>query len=236
MSHTMDGSPIEGLRHKLAHGEGISQQEFDDVAAELAPAKDELRPKDKTEVLLLFDSRGHPLGTRAPRWICHLLALRHRCAHILLVWRSPTLGDVLVLQIRDWKKDDSPGHVDISVGGHMTTEDPGSVEHTAFAEMLQETGLTSSDLERTLEHVGGYPFDESRPDENFYNSEWRDVYIGRVKQDSFGKIRFPDGEVAAMVLVPVRDGRQLLKQHTIPMASALLKSLPKCLEYMDSGS
>ena len=89
MNHRMDDSLIEELRRKLAHGEGVSQQEFDDVAAELAPAKDELHPKDKTEALPLFDSRGHPLGTRAPRWICHLLALRHRCAHNTALQQTP---------------------------------------------------------------------------------------------------------------------------------------------------
>ena len=233
MAHIADDSRIGELRHKLAHGEGISQQELNDIIAELTPTKAELRPNDKVEPLPLFDRGGHRLGTTAPRWICHLLALRHRCAHILLVWRSPALGDVLVLQIRHWEKDDSPGHVDISVGGHMTAEDSSSAEDTAFAEMLQETGLTPSDLDAPLEHVGGYPFDESRPDEKFYNSEWRDVYIGRVKQESFGEIRFPDGEVAAVVLVPMKDAQQLLGQDSVPMASALTNSLPKCLEHAD---
>ncbi len=232
MTHTIDDSRIEELRDKLVHGEGIGQQELSAIVAELTPAKDDFRPKDKMELLPLFDRGGHRLGTTAPRWICHLLALRHRCAHILIIWKNPVLEDVLVLQIRDWNKDDSPGHVDISVGGHMITEDSNSAEDTAFAEMLQETGLTPSDLDTPLEHVGGYPFDESCPNKKFYNSEWRDVYIGRVKQESFGKIRFPDGEVAALVLVPLRDAQKLLRQDIIPMASALAKSLPKCIEYL----
>jgi 8-oxo-dGTP pyrophosphatase MutT (NUDIX family) len=112
----------------------------------------------------------------------------------------------------------------------MTTKCSGLAEQTAFSEMLEETGLTPSDLQGDMEYVGGYPFDESRPKDNFYNSEWRDVYIGRVKDDSFRKIHFPDGEVAGMVLVPMKDAQQLLEQRKVPLASALTKSLPKCLE------
>jgi hypothetical protein len=110
---------IEDLRLGLAHGKAAAQSELDAVIAELAPAKPSLRPKDKVERLPLFDDAGKKLGTQAPRWLCHVLALRHRCAHVLLVWHSPTIGDALVLQIRNWDKDDSPGCVDISVGGHI---------------------------------------------------------------------------------------------------------------------
>lgn len=235
MDYKIDKSHIDELRKSLAHGEGIGKERLDEIAAELEPAKRELRPDDKTETLPLFDRQGQELDTLAPRWICHLLALRHRCAHILLLWRSPSLGDSLVLQIRDWEKDDSPGHLDISVGGHMTTGRSDSAQNTAFAEMLEETGLRPEDLEGPLESVGGYSFDESRPNENFHNSEWRDVYIGRVRKDRFGKIRFPDGEVAAVVVVPLGETRRLLAQEIVPMASALTESLPKCLESMEAS-
>ncbi len=229
----VDQSRIKELRGTLTHGEGVPQEQLNEIAEELTPYKDELRPKDKTEVLPLFDTHGNPLGTTAPRWICHLLALRHRCAHILLLWISPALGDALVLQVRDWEKDDSPGRIDISVGGHMTSHRSEAAEDTAFAEMLEETGLTREDLDGPLHPVGGYPFDGSRPGENFWNSEWRDVYVGHVQQDRFGRIRFPDGEVAAVVLVPVTHARRLLRQDVIPLASALQESLPKCLESME---
>ncbi len=233
MRYVVNDSRIDQLRHQLRHGQGITQEELDRVSAELAPAKDKLRSIDNTEALPLFDRQGRELGTTAPRWICHLLALRHRCSHILMIWRSPSLGDVLLLQIRDWSKDDSPGHVDISVGGHMTSQRSSSQEYTAFAEMLEETGLDPSDLDGQLQPVGGYAFDESRVEDNFHNSEWRDVYVARVRQDRFGKICFPDGEVAGLVLVPLSHARQFLGQATIPMASALKESLPSCLQLLE---
>jgi 8-oxo-dGTP pyrophosphatase MutT (NUDIX family) len=219
---------VEEIRGSLMHGQQATQAVLDAISVEIAPARGEFRPKDKDELLPLFDNDGKNLDRQAPRWVCHILGLRHRCAHILLTWRSPSLGEVLVLQIRSWRKDDSPWCVDISVGGHMTAADPDS-EQVALAEMLQETGLTLADLDGPLTYLGGYSFDEARPDEIFYNSEWRDVYVAHVRQDRFGAIRFADGEIAGMVLVPMKDADDLLRQRIMPMASALTHSLPKCL-------
>ncbi len=227
---------VQKLRDLLAHGEGVEQSQLDAVTAELTPQKSSLRPKDKDELLPLFDANGKTLDTFAPRWICHVLALRHRCAHVLLIWRSQAMGNTLVLQIRSWDKDDSPGRLDISVGGHMTATDK-EAEDAALAEMLQETNLTIDDIEkRTLHPVGGYSFDEDpRPVENFYNSEWRDVYVGYVKHDRLERIKFPDGEVAGVMLVPLKDARQLLQQQILPMASALTQSLPVCIRKVIDG-
>lgn len=224
---------LEQLRKLLKHGEGQSQGALNDIMVSLEPWHDVLRPKDKEEPLPLFSDNGVPTGSKAPRWICHVLGLRHRCAHILLRWKSPALGDLLLLQIRDWAKDDSPGHLDITVGGHMTASDR-EAQGTAFAEMLQELGLLPSDLEGDLESIGGYAYDESRPSENFYNSEWRDVFVGYLSSDAIARVRFPDGEVAGIVLVTVADAARLLKQTTLPIASALMCTLPRCLEWLRS--
>ncbi len=232
MAQLIHASDIAALRGSLYNGRDTSQPELDRLAEqlELAGAKQKFRPIDKVEPLPLFSERGEALGTTAPRWMCHLLALRHRCAHILLLWRSPSLGDTLVLQIRDWSKDDSPGQLDISVGGHMTQPDSGSAQDTALTEMFQELSLAPSDLEGTFKNVGGYSFDEERPQEHFFNSEWRDIYIGNLREAAISKICFPDGEVAGLVLVPLRDAARLLDQSNIPIASALKASLPRCLE------
>ena len=221
MPEPPDESRLDELRRQLANSEHATLQS---VVSELTPFHEQLRPRDKSEALPLFNQEGSFLGIAAPRWICHVMALRHRCAHILLTWKSPAVGETLVLQIRDWKKDDSPGHLDISVGGHMTSEASGPAE-----EMLEELNLRESDLEGPLQRVGGYSFDESRPEERFFNSEWRDVYLARLAADSIGRIRFPDGEVAGVVLIPLDGARRLLEQKKVPMASALRESLPKCL-------
>lgn len=228
-------STIEELRLSLAHGQRATQADLDLLIAELTPAKPSLRPKDKIEPLPLVDAAGRGLGTVAPRWLCHVLGLRHRCAEVLLVWQSPGIGQSLVLQIRNWDRDDSPGCVDISAGGHLTAGDT-SPEEAARAEMLQETGLTAADLERPLEYVAGYAMDEERASEGFFNSEWRDVYLATVRPERFGAMRFADGEVAGIVVVPLTGARRLLAQETIPLASALRESLPRCLDYLRTAA
>jgi hypothetical protein len=222
---------LEKVRQHMKCGNGISQEAIDDITAALEPDHEILRPKDKSELLPLFSETGLPTGSKAPRWVCHVLGLRHRCAHILLLWRSPALGDLLLLQIRDWSKDDSAGHLDITVGGHMTADDRGS-QDAAFSEMLQELGLQSTDLEGGLESIGGYAHDESRPEENFHNLEWRDVYVGYLSSEAIARVRFPDREVAGLVLIPFEGAGSLLTQNTLPIASALRCSLPRCLEWL----
>ena len=68
---------------------------------------------------------------------------------------------------------------------------------------VRELHLEMSDLETGLAHVGGYAFDESRPDERFFNWEWRDLYIGRLATEAITRIAFADGEVAGIVLIPI---------------------------------
>lgn len=221
---------IAALRDSLMHGQAATQAQLDALAAELRPQKAVLRPRDKDELLPLFTADGEATGACAPRWLCHVLALRHRCAHILLIWKNRVMGDALLLQIRSWHKDDSPGYLDISIGGHMTVTEK-QISETAFAEMTQEMNLQIGDLcGEQLLLLGGYSCDEQpRPAENFYNAEWRDVYIGYVKERSFKKIKFLDGEIGGLALVPLLEAQALLQQKTMPMASALQQSLPICL-------
>ena len=230
-----DNPSLERLRAELNHGSDVSQARLDSIAAALAPAKAALRPTDKSESLPLFSIEGRPLGTTAPRWLCHLLALRHCCAHVMLEWRSPTLGDVVVLQMRAFEKDDSPGRIDISVGGHMTENRLDSTA-AAMAEMLEETGLTLADLEEVPRLIASYAYDEAREADKFWNHEWRDVYIARMKEDAIKRIHFSDGEVAAVVLVGLSDASRMLRQTVVPLASALKESLPRCLAWLSRQS
>ncbi|MCX6905033.1 MAG: hypothetical protein NTW03_16445 [Verrucomicrobia bacterium] len=221
---------IANLRKELCHGDITTPERLKSIVRELTPHHKQLRPKDKVELLPLFNRKGKPNGKKAPRWICHTLGLRHRCAHILVIWPSPAASDMLVLQVRDWSKDDSPGELDISVGGHDKNTVATCADEAAFIEMLEELGISPGDLEsKRLKYVGGYRFYEERPKKGFYNAEWRDVFIARLKSRAIDKVHFPDGEVAALVLVPIKQAKRLLEQTKVPMASALRRSLPRCL-------
>lgn len=217
---------LSKLRMSLKKGENASQEQLDDICRIW---EKRIAPSDKEkELLVLVDSKGNFIQPKltAPRWLCHLLALRHRCAHVLLQWQSPNLGKVFILQVRSWDKSDSPGHLDISVGGHVKGE--ATPERTAYEEMEEELGIARADLRggELIPHDGYESYNE-RDEDNFYNAEWRDVYVGEIL--SLEKVRFNDEEVAGIYLCPESEARNLLEQRFIPIASALELSLPKCL-------
>ncbi len=222
------------LRRALNHGLGATQTELDELAERLSGKRDVLRTGEKDEALPLVDESGNAFNGSAPRWLCHLLGLRHAVVHVLLRWQSPSLGNVYVLQVRSWRKADSPGHLDISVGGHVAGDATNlgrNSEVTAYREMQEELGIERSDLASGgLIHVDGYEFSREREEDNFYNTEWREVFLGDIATMTLQRIRFNDKEVVGLYLCPQAEARRLLNQEWIPLASGLTGSLPKCLD------
>ncbi len=179
------------LRGAFNRGQAVSQPRLDELCGRWIEWAD---PKgQETESLVLVDGLGRRLEPvrQAPRWLCHLLALRHRAVHVLMSWDSPKLGRVFVCQVRSWTKRDYPGFIDISVGGHVVgLADP---RQSALAEMQEEMGVGPSDLvagELTL--VGGYDCTPQADDRAFYDAEWRrrvhgpDCLIGMSRLHGWG--------------------------------------------------
>ncbi len=230
---TLDNRTVEELkklRLSIHHGEKSTQKELDEIVEKWQKYKDALRPNEKDEMFTLVDNRGHFTKLIAPRWVCHLLSLRHRSTHALLQWQSPRLGRVFILQVRSWTKSDSPGCLDISVGGHVTGDNLSISLESTYREMEEELGITIADLkDGELLYQKGYESYDENEKNIFYNSEWRDVYLGEILTDGFDKIRFTDKEVVGLYLCPESEAKNLLKQNMIPLANALKYSLPLCL-------
>jgi hypothetical protein len=110
---------LASLRAAFNKGSAVSQRQID----ELSLVWDKrIRPVAKeTELLVLVDDQGQAFQPRrqSPRWFCHLLSLRHKAAHVLLVWDSPRLGRVFICQVRSWAKADYPGFVDIPMANGL---------------------------------------------------------------------------------------------------------------------
>lgn len=221
---------LETLRAKFKNGDNISQREINSICKEFEIYKNKIRPNEKDEIFYLVDAHGKKNKLKAPRWLCHLFGLRHRCVHILIQWRSPSLGKVYIFQVRSWTKPDSPGHLDISVGGHMVGDSQNIAVQTAYKEMEEELGITQSDLiGRKLLFRMEY---ESKNEDNlnhFYNNEWRFVYTGEIATDRYDKIQFNDNEVVGLYLCPELEAIKLLEQKLIPIANALKESLKYCI-------
>src|SRR5580700_10746560 len=68
-------------------------------------------PEDKLETFTLVHATGKTAGVASPRWLVHLLGLRHRAVHI--AFRTET--GLLALQRRSHSKADWPDALDMSV-------------------------------------------------------------------------------------------------------------------------
>ncbi len=226
----MISKKLDSIRKQLNHGDSVTQDQLDRLLAEIKDRKELLRKNEKDESFTLVNNKGEFLDLSAPRWFCHLVGLRHKSVHVLLQWQSPGLGKVFVLQVRSWTKSDSPGHLDISVGGHVIGRGPVITLVSAYREMEEELGITKADLRNgELDYKKGYESHEERPKDNFYNTEWRDVYVGEITTASLDKIRFNDNEVVGLYLCPESQAQHLLEQKLLPIASALKYSLPYCI-------
>jgi len=150
-----------------------------------------------------------------------------------LRWTGSGLGNVFVLQIRAWDKADSPGHLDISVGGHVTSDTGFDLTKTAEDEMYGELGIKISGLKHSgLMPCGGYPIYDEREENNFFNAEWREVYVADVTTETFTRIDFKDKEVTGLLLCPESEALNFLDQQKnkhLAVASALRGSLERCL-------
>lgn len=221
---------LDRFQYKIHSGKDLNQRMIDDLFEKVSPYRLELRPGDKDEVLLIVDDTGKSTGLHAPRWLCHLAGLRHRVAEILLSWDSTQSGSMYLLQMRSWTKSDSPGHIDISVGGHVKGTRIDNVTENAYAEMEEELGFIAEDLcDNALMECCSYAHYDSVPAANFYNSEWRIIYNGTIKNDHLKNVRFKDGEVVGLYLCPVNEAQHLLNQTGLPLGSALVHTLPKLL-------
>jgi hypothetical protein len=219
---------LRAVRLELQHGDNATQAQLVALTDKWRDRREFLRPGEKDETFQIVDGEGNPRELSAPRWLCHLLGLRHLSVHVLLRWTAGALGTVMILQVRSWNKSDSPGHLDISASGHRV----GNVvsEVAACGETEEELGITKSDLVGgRLHHNMSYHNEpDESPAKHFYNVEWRNVYVGDLLPDHLDRVNFSDGEVVGLYLCPEIEAHNLLRTGHLPLASALRQYLQRC--------
>ncbi|MEZ0228484.1 MAG: hypothetical protein ACAI25_07645 [Planctomycetota bacterium] len=110
----MNDAALDRARAALRRGDALRDRAG--VLALVAEWSHLRRPSPSAEEPFpLLDARFEERGLAAPRWLCHLLGLRHASAHVVLV--AP--NGLVVLQKRSRAKDTAPGLLDTSVGGHV---------------------------------------------------------------------------------------------------------------------
>ncbi|MCD6290624.1 MAG: NUDIX domain-containing protein [Anaerolineae bacterium] len=199
---------LETDRARAAQGSAISQTMVDEWTHIWA---ERLGRPSTDERFDVCDETGQPTGIIAPRWLCHLLGLRHRAVHVLL--QAP--NGLFVLQVRSHDKADWPGLIDVSVGGHLRAGQ--DYESAARREMEEELGITPT----MLAPPGLVPIGQPQPgcDEDprqplLLNRQFNQLYIARLAASGLDTIRFQDGEVCALYLCNAREVERLVSSNS----------------------
>ena len=105
-----DFRAVTRLFHELKRGDGLTRERMRELAAQWEP---KVRPdaKERGEDYAVAKPDGTTTGVVGPRWLFHLLGLRHRAAEIAL--RTPS--GLIVLQRRSATKIDWPDVPDMAV-------------------------------------------------------------------------------------------------------------------------
>jgi|GEM_PF-705813 len=154
------------------------------------------------------------------RWLCHLAGIRHRTVHLFI--DHPALPDHTLVQVRALDKLDFPGCFDLPVAGHVVGLQP--TEQALIQELGEELGLYPQDLQN-LRPVGAYDRPSPPTETGRRDIEFRQVYAARLSPDALGKIRFADGEVAAISVFALDELADLAARFPERIASGLAHSL-----------
>ena len=213
-------------RARLRRGDALSSPaEIDELAREWRPHRKETSSADEPFPLVDATGRVRP-GLVAPRWLCHLLGLRHASVHVVLVAPS----GLVVLQKRSLEKDTAPGLLDTSVGGHVGAR---TALAAAEAEMREELGLEPSALALPLEPLGA-PFLAVDPRRDYVDAEVITAYLGRLARGALDGVRFADGEVTRLVLAPPDEVWRLLARGDRALAAGARAVLPRALAVLEA--
>ena len=189
--------------------------------------------KDRDERFALCISSGEPTGTRAPRWLCHLLGLRHRAVEIAFLTES----GLIALQRRSITKSEGAGALDMAVAGHVVEYD--TFLESAWKEIEEEIGLSETRRSEWLVEQDLLPLGEPylclHPEPTrvppHYNSEARQIYVGTLTGAALSTMRFADGEAEGMMFVTPEVAWRLLAED--PIASGMRYTLPRVLDWLE---
>jgi isopentenyldiphosphate isomerase len=156
----------------------------------------------------------------AARWLCVLSGLRHRTVELFI--DHPQARGYTLVQVRSPAKLEYPGCFDLPCAGHVVGL--ASVEEGLLEELSEELGLREADLVG-LRRLGAYEHAESRKDGATLDVEYRTLFRARLQPGALERIRFADGEVAAIAVFAFDDLQAVVRGAPERIASGLSASL-----------
>jgi isopentenyldiphosphate isomerase len=158
------------------------------------------------------------------RWLCHLLGLRHKVVQLFI--DHPAEDSLTLVQVRGVNKAEAPGCFDAPAAGHVVglESETGAIS----LELEQELGLAVADLDES-EMIGTYHYCAPLDHSTLCNVEFCVVFAGRLKPGRLQRIRFVDGEVAAISLFALSELQALIDTFPERVAPGLLGAFPTYL-------
>lgn len=220
---------LAAARAQLSDAPDLTAAQVEELAAAwrstVQPAGKEEEPFD------LVDGEGRPTGVQAPRWLCHLLGLRHRTVHLVL--RTPQ--GWLVLQQRSRRVRSWPGYLDLAVTGHVRAGL--SWEEALHREAAEELGLDLAVETGMVEAPGALlvaqysrrETDCENPPEHIYHVTR--VYAAVLTAVGLASLRFADGEVDGLYLCSADEAIRMLAEEPERFAPGVSRSLPRYLDW-----
>lgn len=162
------------------------------------------------------------------RWLVHLCGFRHRCIHLFLDPQQHP--NTTYVQIRSFKKYNEPGGFDMPVAGHVSNS--ASFEQALHAESAEELGLNLNNDVIHLRHIGTNNIAvtplKKLPD--YFEVEHTAIYRATLNDNAYHRIRFTDGEVAALAQFQIDELAHLIQRYPERVGGGLRDSFPLYLE------
>ncbi len=229
---------VTRLFYSLKRGGSLAQDDLEELVRYWEP-KILPNSKDRSENFVICLPDASTTGVVGPRWIFHLLGLRHRAVEI----GFHTESGLIVLQHRSPMKSDWPDMPDMAVAGHIPQREDGSdifFEEGAWKEIEEEIGLSVTEassylVEGQLQLIG-CPYNSLDMNElrnpPYYNAEVRQIFGGTLTGAALSNMRFTDNEASGIMLVTPETAWDMLARHEI--ASGMRYSLPRYLDWMEN--
>ncbi len=153
------------------------------------------------ELIDILNDAGNPTGEVRLKSDAHRLGLFHASVHI---WLYTQNGEVL-LQKRADGKDTYPGLWDVSVAGHISTNE--SPKTSAIREISEEIGITIDSKE--LLFIGNY-IAKKIPTPSIFDNEFHHIYITQLKTP-MTSLQLQQEEVSDIALIKLDELVDILK-------------------------
>ena len=146
------------------------------------------------------------------RWLAHFIGFRHRVIHLFLDHPDhPDHPDCTFAQIRSLAKYNSPGRLDMPIGGHVTGL--GDLGTSLERELKEELGLEIDRDVDDLHEAGSFTIVEDDDMPDHIEVEHATVYRATIHREAMSRLRFQTGEVGALALFRIDELDRWIKER-----------------------